>query len=110
MDARNIAVAVGAALALSAGAALAQQPAQLDGAQLYQAKGCAACHGPAGSQPISPTYPMIANQNREYLAAQMRDIKSGARNNGQTNLMAPIMTTVSDEEIAALAQWLAEQP
>ena len=36
----------------------------------------------------------------------MKDIKSGARNNGQTAAMKGVMHLVNDEEIKAIAIWL----
>jgi cytochrome c len=96
-------VAALAALAMAAsGVAVAQ-----DGPTLYKAKTCIACHGPDGGKPIMPTYPKIAGQNKEYAINQMKDIKSGARNNGQTAAMKGVMHLVSDEEIAVIAEWLS---
>ena len=37
----------------------------------------------------------------------MKDIKSGARNNGQTAAMKGVMELVNDEEIKALAVYLS---
>ena len=78
-----------------------------DGAGLYTAKGCTACHGADAKTPITPFYPKIAGQAKEYTAQQMTDIKSGARNNGQTDAMKAIMASVSEEEIGALAEYLS---
>jgi cytochrome c len=78
-----------------------------DGAALYQSKGCIACHGANGGAPITPLYPKLNGQNDQYLLAQMKDIKSGARNNGQTAAMKGIIATVSDEEMAAIATYLS---
>jgi len=80
-----------------------------DGAALYTAKGCMACHGPDGEKIVMPTYPRIAGQGKAYLIAQMKDIKSGARDNGQTMIMKGIIATVSDAEIEAIADWLSKQ-
>ncbi len=87
---------------LSSGSVLAA-----DGATLYKTKTCIACHGVDGKAPILPTYPKIAGQNEQYLTAQMKDIKSGARANGQSAAMKGIMHLVSDDEIAAISKWLA---
>jgi cytochrome c len=38
----------------------------------------------------------------------MKDIKSGARNNGQTAAMKGVMHLVNDEEIKALADYLSK--
>lgn len=101
----NLTLVTGAIAAL-----LAINPAiAADGAALYKTKSCVACHGPAGNKPLMPTYPKIAGQNMEYSVQQMKDIKSGARNNGMTASMKVIMHLVSDEEIDAIAKYLSEQ-
>ena len=79
-----------------------------EGEQLYQAKGCATCHGAAGISP-APIWPNIAGQHKQYLVAQMKDIKSGKRNNGMSITMQGIIAAVSDEEIEKIAGWLASQ-
>ena len=89
-------------LAVSAGAAAA------DGKKLYTEKACAACHGPTGNEPILPTYPKIAGQNREYLIRQMNDIKSGARDNGASVSMRGLLTNLSDDDIVAIAEYLGK--
>jgi cytochrome c len=82
--------------------------AAMDGAALYKDKTCNACHGPTGNKPLMPSYPKIAGQNAAYIEAQMKDIKSGARNNGQTAAMKGVMHLVNDEEIKALADYLSK--
>ena len=77
-----------------------------DGAKLYGEKTCNACHGPKGDKPLMPNYPKVAGQNAAYMEQQMKDIKSGARNNGQTAAMKGVMHLVNDEEIKAIAVWL----
>lgn len=78
-----------------------------DGAALYTAKGCGACHGADGKTPIMPLYPKVAGQSKEYVTQQMNDIKSGARSNGQSVAMKGIMASVSDEETAAIAEYIS---
>jgi cytochrome c len=80
--------------------------ANLDGAKLYAEKTCNACHGADAKKPLLPTYPKLAGQNAGYAEQQMKDIKSGARNNGQTAAMKGVMHLVNDEEIKAIATWL----
>ena len=53
-----------------------------------------------------PAYPKLAGQNAAYAAQQMKDIKSGARNNGMSVAMKGVMHLVNDEEIDAIAKWL----
>jgi cytochrome c len=80
-----------------------------DGAKLYQEKTCVACHGKDGKTPLKGMpYPKIAGQNAAYAEAQMKDIKSGARANGQSAAMKGVMHLVSDAEIKALADYLSK--
>lgn len=87
-------------LSLSVGAAA-------EGAALYKAKTCWSCHGKDAKTPLMPNYPKLAGQNEAYLLEQMKDIKSGARNNGQTAAMKGVMGLVNDQEMAEIAKWLA---
>ena len=80
-----------------------------DGAKLYTDKACLSCHGEAGNKPIMTTYPKISGQNADYLVQQMKDIKSGARNNGQTAAMKALVATVTDDEFAKIAKYLEAQ-
>ncbi len=82
--------------------------AAMDGAALYKDKTCNACHGPKGDKPLMPNYPKVSGQNAAYIEAQMKDIKSGARNNGQTAAMKGVMHLVNDAEIKVLAEYLSK--
>jgi len=80
-----------------------------EGGALYAAKGCSACHGPDGGKTIMPAYPNIAGQGSAYLVAQMKDIKNGARANGQSVIMKGVIAQVSDAEMQTIADWLSKQ-
>ncbi len=86
---------------LTAGSAVAA-----DGAALFKAKTCWSCHGKDANTPLMPMYPKLAGQNADYAFNQMKDIKSGARNNGQTAAMKGVMGLVNDDEMRAIADWL----
>lgn len=90
--------------ALAASPAGAQAPS---GEALYKEKTCIACHGADAKTPILPNYPKLAGQNAAYLLQQAIDIKSGARDNANTPAMKGVMHLVSDEELKAIADWLA---
>jgi len=94
------------ALALSA--LLASPALALDGAKLYAEKTCNACHGKDAKTPIMPNYPKLAGQNAAYAEQQMKDIKSGARKNGQAAAMAGVMHLVNDAEIKAIAEYISK--
>jgi len=79
------------------------------GAALYQSKGCGGCHGADGKTTIMDTYPKITGQSVEYTLAQMKDIKSGTRSNGQSAVMKGIVAGVSDEDLKTIAEWLSKQ-
>lgn len=81
--------------------------AAADGSALFNEKGCIACHGPQGAEPTASNYPKLKGQNKEYLIQQIKDIQSGARDNGQTVMMKPIVQGLSDEEIEAIADYLS---
>ena len=81
-----------------------------DGATLYMTKTCVACHGKDAKTPLLPEYPKLAGQNAAYALQQMKDIKSGARNNAQTASMKGVMHLVTEEEMAALADYLQSLP
>lgn len=90
-------------------AALVAAPAfAADGAKLFAEKTCNACHGPEGKKPLMPNYPKLAGQNAAYAEQQMKDIKSGARNNAQTAAMKGVMHLVSDAEMKAIAEYLSK--
>jgi cytochrome c len=96
-------------MTLLAGALLSAPAfAALDGGKLYSEKTCNACHGAKADKPLMPNYPKLAGQNAAYAEAQIKDIKSGARNNGQTAAMKGVLHLVNDEEIKAISEWLAK--
>ena len=78
-----------------------------DGASLYKTKTCSACHGKDAKTPLMPNYPKLAGQSAAYTLQQMKDIKSGARNNGQSASMKGVMHLVTDEEMQVLSDYLA---
>ena len=75
-----------------------------DGERLYIYKFCTTCHGQKGIS-IAPNYPNLAKQNERYLVNQVKDIIKKKRANKLTLLMSehPVVISISDEEIAAIA-------
>jgi cytochrome c553 len=68
---------------------------------------CAACHGADGKATLLPIYPQLAGQYASYLEQALREYRDGTRKNA---LMAPQATTLTDDEIEALAAYYAHQP
>jgi cytochrome c553 len=67
---------------------------------------CAACHGPAGAKPITPDYPMLAGQPKDYLEHTLKAYQSGKRKNAIMNGMA---APLSKQDIADLAAFFSKQ-
>jgi cytochrome c len=78
-----------------------------DGETLFNQRTCFTCHGKDGKTPILPSYPLIAGQNAQYVLQQLKDIKSGARNNGSSPAMSGVMHLVNDEEMMILAEYIS---
>jgi len=64
---------------------------------------CAACHGAAGISAV-PTYPNLAGQKVAYLVKQLKDFKSGTRNDPT---MKGMVASLSDADMADLAAYYA---
>jgi cytochrome c553 len=94
-----------AALALPAllSAAVARAEAPPEPARLGL---CAACHGENGLA-TAPGIPHLAAQDREYLAAALRQYRGGER---AAQAMRAVSGALSDADIDALAAWYAAQP
>jgi cytochrome c553 len=75
------------------------------GAQAAVGRRCASCHTDtfAGTKAVA----RIAGQREEYLVKALHDYKSGVRHGGAMAVMADVAYPLSDEEIEALAHYLA---
>ena len=75
------------------------------GAQAAAGRRCASCHTDsfAGTKAVA----RIAGQREEYLVKALHDYKSGARSGGGMAAMADVAYPLSEEEITALAHYLA---
>ena len=75
------------------------------GAEAAVGRRCASCHTDsfAGTKAVA----RIAGQREEYLVKSLHDYKSGARTGGAGAAMTDVAFPLSDEEIAALAHYLA---
>ncbi|MGB1261858.1 MAG: c-type cytochrome [Cognaticolwellia sp.] len=68
---------------------------------------CVACHGINGKGMPSAGFPALASQNAEYLKSQLEKFRSGARNNDLNSMMQGVAANLTDEEIAALSQYMS---
>ena len=67
---------------------------------------CAGCHGPSGAG-IPTQYPHIAGQYAVYVESQLKAFRSGARANDPNGMMRGVAARMTDEEIKAVAQYVA---
>ena len=75
------------------------------GAQAAVGRRCASCHTDnfTGTKGVA----RIAGQREEYLVKALRDYKTGVRSGGSMAVMADVAYPLSEEEIEALAHYLA---
>ena len=75
------------------------------GAQAAAGRRCASCHTDsfAGTKAVA----RVAGQREEYLVKALHDYKSGVRSGGAQAAMADVAYPLSEEEIEALAHYLA---
>ena len=106
-----------AILLFTAGTAHAAATAQADGTVLVmkpgdaaageaKAEACVACHGQDGNA-AAPVYPKLAGQPRRYLYKSMMDYKNEVRTDP---VMAAEVAKLTEQDIADLAAWYANQP
>jgi len=83
-------------------------PFERAGAQTLAEKAaiCDACHGESGV-PQDTTTPIIWGQKEGYLYLQLRDYKSGAR---QDDIMTPLAASLEHSDMLALAEYFASKP
>jgi cytochrome c553 len=101
--AANMMLCAGLALFGVSGVALSAQ----GGAKVASliAESCAGCHGQDGNSVVE-TFPKLAGQQKIYLLREMKDYKEGRR---QSDVMSPLMASLSEEDMAAIAAYYAEQ-
>jgi cytochrome c553 len=75
------------------------------GAQAAAGRRCASCH--TDSYAGSKAAARLAGQREDYLAKALRDYKAGVRAGGGQAAMADVAFPLSEEEIDALAHYLA---
>lgn len=81
--------------------------AAAEGADLFEEFGCMGCHGGDGLKPLSG-YPILAGQNREYLALQIKEIRDTVRTNGRSRVMVEFVHKVSDAQAERIAAYLSQ--
>jgi len=66
--------------------------------------GCTICHGP-NAEGIN-TFPRLAGQHRDYLTVQLQQFRNQLR---ESEIMQPIAKTLTDDEIAAVVEYVGSK-
>lgn len=72
-------------------------------------KDCVGCHGTAGEGNVAIFAPMVAAQHYTYLLRELEFIRSGERGNSNP-AMAALLKTYAQEDLQAVADYLAQLP
>ncbi len=67
---------------------------------------CASCHAPNGAG-MPAQFPRLAAQHADYTAAQLKAFRGGQRANDAAAMMRTIAAKMSDQEIAAVSEYIA---
>jgi cytochrome c553 len=81
----------------------APEPVNAQAQRANVAVGCTGCH--LGEYQGAGTQPRLAGQTKDYLARSMLDFRTRARGNNPG--MSDLMKAISEDEIMALAEYLA---
>jgi cytochrome c553 len=67
---------------------------------------CASCHSPNGAG-MPAQFPRLAGQHADYTVAQLQAFRSGERANDLNQMMRTTAARLSDQEIKAVAEYIA---
>jgi cytochrome c553 len=67
---------------------------------------CAGCHGPAGKGQSLAKFPRIAGQHADYTKQTLTHFRDALRANDPNGMMRGAAARLSDQEIAAVAQYI----
>lgn len=68
---------------------------------------CSACHSPTGKGNAPAGFPAISGQHAEYTLQQLKDFRSGVRQNDAASMMRTITERLTDRELEALASYVS---
>lgn len=68
---------------------------------------CSACHSPTGKGNAPAGFPLLSGQHAEYTLQQLKDFRSGARENDGSAMMRTVVERLTDKELEALASYVS---
>ncbi len=69
--------------------------------------GCVGCHGIDGSGNKLAKFPILKWQHKDYLITQMKKFRSGERSNDFNSIMRDISSSMTDEQMIAVAEYIS---
>lgn len=79
----------------------------LNGKSDHSVEACSGCHGDDGKGNAALKFPSLAGQHAAYVAKTLKEFRSGGRSNDRQALMRNIAKGLNDQEIEALAAYIA---
>ena len=72
---------------------------------------CVRCHGTNGKglNPKTAMFPVIGGQHKDYIRKQLMNFRDGYRTNSPNGIMSKITSSLTDNEIDALAAYVSVQ-
>jgi cytochrome c553 len=68
---------------------------------------CSACHSPTGKGNAPAGFPSLSGQHAEYTLQQLKDFRSGVRQNDGGEMMRTVVERLTDKELEALASYVS---
>ena len=68
---------------------------------------CSACHSPTGKGNAPAGFPALSGQHSAYTLQQLKDFRSGVRQNDLSGAMRTVVERLTDKELEALASYVS---
>lgn len=68
---------------------------------------CSACHSPTGKGNAPAGFPSLSGQHSAYTLQQLKDFRSGVRQNDLNGMMQTVVERLTDAELEALASYVS---
>ena len=68
---------------------------------------CSACHSPPGRGNAPAGFPSLGGQHAEYTLEQLKNFRSGVRQNDGNSMMRSVVERLTDRELEALASYVS---
>ena len=104
----DVSVTPGSQIAWTSSARTLIRNASIEHGATVVADVCAACHGEDGIG-VDPSFPNLAHQPAPAIFKQLQDYKSGSRQGGQAEVMAPLAQELDAQQMADVAAYYASR-